>query len=126
MLHSAKRLRVGTPYLPVRGCVGVLLAKAIAGAQQIDNVICRYQDRISLWASRCLTSADQRRRRIEQVQLALKALDELRRSEYSGDALQAFEDSFKRLPGYLREKEVLDHLRTLDRLEVQALYLAAL
>ena len=133
MLHPAQRLRADLPYLPVPGSQGgvllaqaaasqgKLLAKAIACAQQVDHVICRSQARLaSRWASRRLTSADLRRRRIKRAQLALAALAELRRSEDSGDARKAFEASFKQPTTYLREQEVLGHLRALDRLEVQA------
>ena len=128
MLQLTKQLWADMPYLPVPGSQrGVLLAKAIACAQHVDNVICRSQARLaSLWASRRLTSADQRRRRIERAQSALAALAELRRSEDSGDARKAFEASFKQPTTYLREQEVLRHLRALDRLEVQARYVAAL
>ena len=138
MLHPAQRLRADLPYLPVPGSQGgvllaqaavsqgKLLAKAIAGAQHVGHVICRSQARLaSRWASRRLTSADLRRRRLERAQSALAALAELRRSEDSGDARKAFEASFKQPTTYLREQEVLRHLRALDRLEVQARYVAA-
>jgi hypothetical protein len=133
MLQLTKQLWADRPYLPVSGSQGgvllaqaaasqgKLLAKAIACAQQVDHVICRSQARLaSRWASRRLTSADLRRRRIERAQSALAALAELRRSEDSGDARKAFEASFKQPTTYLREQEVLRHLRALDRLEVQA------
>ena len=132
MLHPAKQLRADLPYLPVPGSQGKLLAqaaasqgkllaKAIACAQHVDHVICRAQARLaSLWASRRLTSADLRQRRLERAQLALAALAELRRSASSGDARKAFEASFKQPPTYLREQAVLGHLRALDRLDVQA------
>ena len=133
MLHPTKQLRADMPYLPVSGSQGgvllaqaaasqgKLLAKAIACAQQVDHVICRSQARLaSRWASRRLTSADLRRRRLERAQSALAALAELRRSEDSGDARQAFEASFKQPLINLREQAVLRHLRALDRLEVQA------
>jgi hypothetical protein len=132
MLHPAKQLRADRPYLPMSGSQGgVLLAKAIACAQHVDNVICRSQARLaSRWASRRLTSADLRRRRLERAQSALAALAELRTledsgDESSGDARQAFEASFKQPLISLRKKEVLRHLRGLDRLDVQARYLAA-
>src|SRR5215212_2631106 len=131
MLYPTQQLRADLPYLPVPGSQGgvllaqaaasqnKLLAKAIACAQQVDNVIYRSQARLaSRWASRRLTSADLRRRRIERAQSALAALAELRRSEDSGDARKAFEASFKQPTTYLREQEVLRHLRALDRLEV--------
>jgi hypothetical protein len=121
MLQLTKQLWADRPYLPMSGSQGKLLAKAIACAQHVDNVICRSQARLaSRWASRRLTSADLRRRRIERAQSALAALAELRRSEDSGDARKAFEASFKQPTTYLREQEVLRHLRALDRLEVQA------
>jgi hypothetical protein len=121
MLQLTKQLWADRPYLPMSGSQGKLLAKAIAGAQHVDHVICRSQVRLaSLWASRRLTSADLRQRRLERAQLALAALAELRRSASSGDTRQAFEASFARPPTYLREQAVLRHLRALDRLEVQA------
>jgi hypothetical protein len=139
MLQLTKQLWADRPYLPMSGSQGgvplaqaavrqgKLLAKAIACAQHVDNVICRSQARLaSLWASRRLTSADLRQRRLERAQLALAALAELRRSASSGDTRQAFEASFARPPTYLREQAVLRHLRALDRLDVQARYLAAL
>src|SRR5215208_4729367 len=71
MLQLTKQLWADRPYLPVSGSQGgvllaqaaasqgKLLAKAIACAQQVDNVICRSQARLaSRWASRRLTSAD--------------------------------------------------------------------
>ena len=127
MLQLTNRLGADRPYLPMSGSQGTLLAKAIAGAQHVDNVICRSQARLaSLWVSRRLTSADLRRRRLERAQSALAALAELHRSASNNEARKAFEASFARPPTYLREQEVLRHLRALDRLEVQALYLAAL
>ena len=124
MLHPAKRLRADLPYLPMSGSQGKLLGKAIACAQHVDNVICRSQARLaSRWASRRLTSADLRQRRLERAQLALAALAKLRRSASSGDARKAFEASFKQPPAYLREQEVLGHLRALDQVDVQAWYL---
>jgi hypothetical protein len=139
MLHPAQQRRADRPYLSVPGSQGgvllaqaaasqgKLLAKAIACAQHVDNVICRSQARLaSLWASRRLTSADLRQRRLERAQLALAALAELRRSASSGDTRKAFEASFKQPPTYLREQEVLRHLRALDRLDVQARYVATL
>jgi hypothetical protein len=121
MLQLTKQLWADRPYLSVPGRQGKLLAKAIAGAQHVDHVICRSQARLaSLWASRRLTSANLRQRRIKRAQLALAALAELRRSASSGDAHKAFEASFAQPPTYLREQAVLRHLRALDRLDVQA------
>jgi hypothetical protein len=66
------------------------------------------------------------KRQIERAQSALKTFDDLWASESSGDALKAFEASFKQPPTYLREQEVLGHLRALDRVDVQAWYLTEL
>jgi hypothetical protein len=131
MLQLTKQLWADMPYLPMSGSQSNLLAKAIACAQHVENVICRSQVRLaSRWASRRLTSVDLRQRRLERAQSALAALAELRTledsgDESSGDARKAFEASFKQPLISLRKKEVLRHLRALDRLEVQARYVAA-
>jgi hypothetical protein len=60
------------------------------------------------------------KRQIERAKATLKTLDDLWASEYGGDARKAFEASFKQPPTYLREQEVLRHLRALDRVDVRA------
>ena len=63
------------------------------------------------------------KRQIERAQSTLKTLDDWWAPEYGGEALKAFEASFKQPPTYLREQAVMRHLRALDRVDVQAWYL---